>query len=88
MPVDQGLEAALAQIACPEGPDLMADLAADTGHRETEGGAGEAGRKDSSGSLVGRHDQDPSTFDLGLPPSGSGAAHQRVPMRRQSRVSG
>nr|KAG5700214.1 hypothetical protein BaRGS_011057 [Batillaria attramentaria] len=78
-----GLEAALAQIACPEGPDLMANLTAETegeGSRESS----DLARKDSTSepSLVSQQESiESSPHDPGLPP------HPRTPIRRQSRVA-
>ncbi|KAK7487683.1 hypothetical protein BaRGS_00021102, partial [Batillaria attramentaria] len=77
-----GLEAALAQIACPEGPDLMANLTAETegeGSRESS----DLARKDSTSepSLVSQQESiESSPHDPGLPP------HPRTPIRRQSRL--
>ena len=80
----RGLEAALEQIAHPEGPDLMANLSEDEGK---EGSGSDQARKDSASdpALLSRQESiESSPLDPGLPPP---TPAPRTPVRRQSRVS-
>lgn len=81
----RGLEAALAQIAHPEGPDLMANLTAETEAEGKEGSGSDLARKHSASdpALLSRLESiESSPLDPGLPPP-----IPRTPVRRQSRVS-
>lgn len=76
------LEAALAQIACPEGPDMMASVTSETEGEVADGVGGE--RKDShtwDSLYFARLDGTDCSAPDSLPPS-----TPRTPVRRQSKV--